>query len=228
MSPTSYQTAPPRRTILTARNDAVNARAAHASVVDAACATTYHAASLQKHGALMIGKTVGHYRVVERLGAGGMGVVYRAEDTMLGRNVALKFLPQETGADQATLDRFLREARASAALNHPHICTIHEVENFGTQPVIVMEYLEGESLKARIERGSLPADELLTFAIQIAEGLEAAHAKGITHRDIKPANILLNPGGQAKILDFGLAKFSVRRQHAVVAGAAGETMDSAG
>jgi serine/threonine protein kinase/Tfp pilus assembly protein PilF len=176
----------------------------------------------------MIGKTVGHYRVVERLGGGGMGVVYRAEDTMLGRNVALKFLPQETGADQATMDRFLREARASAALNHPHICTIHEVENFGAQPVIVMEFLEGESLKARIERGALPADELLTFAIQISEGLEAAHAKGITHRDIKPANILLSSSGQAKILDFGLAKFSIRRQHAVAAGGIGETMDSAG
>ncbi|MDP9268415.1 MAG: protein kinase [Acidobacteriota bacterium] len=177
----------------------------------------------------MINKTVGHYRVIERLGSGGMGVVYRAEDTMLGRDVALKFLPPEAVADQAALDRFLREARASAALNHPHICTIHEVETFDGQPVIVMEYLEGESLKARIERDSIPADELLAFAIQIAEGLQAAHAKGITHRDIKPANIFLGLSGQAKILDFGLAKFTTatRRQHAGAGGAA-ITLDSEG
>ncbi|MBI2678956.1 MAG: protein kinase [Candidatus Koribacter versatilis] len=177
----------------------------------------------------MINRTVGHYRVVERLGSGGMGVVYRAEDTMLGRDVALKFLPPEAVADQAVLDRFLREARASAALNHPHICTIHEVETFDGQPVIVMEYLEGESLKARIERDPIPADELLTLAIQIAEGLQAAHAKGVTHRDVKPANIFLGASGQAKILDFGLAKFATRRQHAgAAAGGASITLDSEG
>jgi len=179
----------------------------------------------------MINKTVGHYRVVERLGSGGMGVVYRAEDTVLGRDVALKFLPQEAVADQAVLDRFLREARASAALNHPHICTIHEVETFDGQPFIVMEYLEGESLKARIERDPIPADELLALAIQIAEGLQAAHSKGITHRDIKPANIFLGTSGQAKILDFGLAKFATatRRQHAgAAAGGASITLDSEG
>ena len=179
----------------------------------------------------MIGKTVGHYRVVASLGSGGMGVVYRAEDTMLGRHVALKFLPQEAAADQTALDRFLREARAAAALNHPHICTIHEVEQFDGQPVIVMEYLDGESLKARIERGSLPADELLTIAIQITDGLQAAHAKGVTHRDIKPANIFLGASGQAKILDFGLAKLAPKRRHAaaVAAGASGmDTMDSEG
>jgi len=179
----------------------------------------------------MIGKTVGHYRVVASLGSGGMGVVYRAEDTMLGRHVALKFLPQEAAADQTALDRFLREARAAAALNHPHICTIHEVEQFDDQPVIVMEYLEGESLKARIERGSLPADELLTIAIQITDGLQAAHAKGVTHRDIKPANIFLGASGQAKILDFGLAKLAPQRRHAaaIAGGASGMvTVDSEG
>jgi non-specific serine/threonine protein kinase len=175
----------------------------------------------------MIGKTVGHYRVVENLGSGGMGVVYRAEDTMLGRDVALKFLPPEAAAEQSLLDRFLREARAAAALNHPHICTIHEVERFDGQPVIVMEYLEGESLKARIERGALPADELLTIAIQITDGLQAAHTKGVTHRDIKPANIFLVTTGQAKILDFGLAKLAPERK--LVAAAAGMlTADSAG
>ena len=179
----------------------------------------------------MIGKTVGHYRVMESLGSGGMGVVYRAEDTMLGRHVALKFLPSEAGADQTALDRFLREARAAAALNHPHICTIHEVESFAGQPVIVMEYLEGESLKARIERGALPADELLTIAIQITDGLQAAHAKGVTHRDIKPANIFLGASGQAKILDFGLAKLAPQRRPAaaLAGGASGMvTVDSEG
>ncbi len=179
----------------------------------------------------MIGKTVGHYRVVESLGSGGMGVVYRAEDTMLGRHVALKFLPQEAAADQTALDRFLREARAAAALNHPHICTIHEVENLEGQPVSVMEYLDGESLKARIERGALPAGERLTIAIQITDGLQAAHAKGVTHRDIKPANIFLGASGQAKILDFGLAKLAPQRRHAaaVAGGASGKvTVDSEG
>lgn len=177
----------------------------------------------------MIGKSVGHYRVVESLGSGGMGVVYRAEDSMLGRDVALKFLPPEAAAEPTVLERFLREARAAAALNHPHICTIHEVEQFAGQPVIVMEYLEGESLKARVERGPLPADELLTVAIQISDGLQAAHAKGVTHRDVKPANIFLLRTGQAKILDFGLAKLAPKRKHALAGGGSGmATLDSDG
>ena len=177
----------------------------------------------------MIGKKVGHYCVVESLGSGGMGVVYRAEDTMLGRDVALKFLPSDAVAEQSTLERFLREARAAAALNHPNICTIHEVETFAGQPVIVMEYLEGESLKSRIERGPLPADELLTIAVQISDGLQAAHAKGVTHRDIKPANILLLRSGQAKILDFGLAKLAPKKAKVAAGGGANMiTLDSEG
>ena len=159
----------------------------------------------------MIGKTVGHYRILAALGSGGMGEVYRAEDTILGRNVALKFLPPDAAADQSALERFLREARAAAALNHPHICTIHGVERFDGQPVIVMECLEGESLKGRIARGPLPVDELLTVGIAMTDALQAAHSKGVTHRDIKPANVFLTDSGQAKVLDFGLAKLAPQR-----------------
>jgi serine/threonine protein kinase/cytochrome c-type biogenesis protein CcmH/NrfG len=156
----------------------------------------------------MIGKDIGKYHVAAQLGSGGMGVVYRAQDTVLGRTVALKFLPPQSAGNPALLDRFLREARASAALNHPHICTIHETGEFEGQPFLVMECIDGESLKARIERGAVPVDELLTLAIQIVDGLDAAHQKGITHRDIKPANIFISSSGQAKILDFGLAKLT--------------------